>query len=477
MEGFNVFRNSKSVYKINKKTLNGVSYLVVPVVMMVEGVHTGSQGAVYHSIDELGKFPASWNGIPVVINHPQDTNGNYISANSPNVKNVGVVYNTYVDEDKLKGEVWIDESKISEQSPITLGYLRQGKPLDVSVGVFTDNEQTEGEWNGETYISIAKNHRPDHLALLPGEQGACSWDDGCGIRVNSSDTKKQKDVKIMLNKDDPNFMDLLVANVIGKSATTPLQTNALNYSEIIRAVQIALNAMDERSSNESNVYSYHYAVEIYSDFVVYEVSSQTGTVYYKSTYQINDDGSATIGSERTKVRKEVKYVQTNKKEETHMANKSSCCLAKIEQLITNATTKFTEDDKEWLLSLDESTIDKLFPNQINANSAPVDEAQVIQTFKNTLQKEDDFLGLMPDDIKTKFAAGIALHTEKRKNLIDSIIANTASGTWEENELNQMSDSTLEKIAKSAIKPDYSGVVSANASGTQPKGVEILLPIV
>ena len=32
------------------------AHLVVPVVMMVEGVHNGSMGPIYHSIAELGKY-------------------------------------------------------------------------------------------------------------------------------------------------------------------------------------------------------------------------------------------------------------------------------------------------------------------------------------------------------------------------------------------------------------------------------------
>lgn len=468
MEGFNVFRNSKSVYKINKKTLDGVSYLVVPVVMMVEGVHAGSQGAVYHSIDELGKYPASWNGIPVTIYHPQE-DGNYISANSPDVPNVGKVYNTYVDGDKLKGEVWIAESKISEQSPLTLAYIRQGKPLDVSVGVFTDNEQTEGEWNGEQYLAIARNHRPDHLALLPGESGACSWDDGCGIRVNSSQTKNKTNENMNLSKDDEGFMDKLVANVLQNSST--LQINSVNYSELIRQIQSAINALDVRSTEQNSAYSYHYAVEIYSDYVIYEKSEQSGTTYYKQGYSVNDDGTVSLNNDAAKVKREIKYVQINK--EVKKMEKSTCCLAKIEKLINNAATHFTDADKEWLLSLDESTIDKLVPREVGVNADVT--AQAIQTFKNTLQTEDDFLNLMPTGMKEKFNAGLALHTEKRKNLVETIIANSVKDTWVETDLTVMTDSMLEKIAKNTVKADYSGNVSVTTNAATKDEPEVMLP--
>lgn len=43
---------------------------------------------------------------------------------------------------------------------------------------------------------IARNLNPDHLALLPGGTGACSWEDGCGVRANErKDLKMADDAK------------------------------------------------------------------------------------------------------------------------------------------------------------------------------------------------------------------------------------------------------------------------------------------
>ena len=175
-------------YTIRTETHQGKKHLVVPVIMMVEGVHAGSHGPLLHLAEDLGRFPEAWNGIPIAIDHPADGE-QFISANSPNVidrQTVGRVYNTQMAEGKLKAEAWIEEEKISRLSPAALGYIRQGHPLDVSVGVFTEDEMSSGVWNNESYDGIARNHRPDHLALLPGGQGACSWEDGCGIRANEA---------------------------------------------------------------------------------------------------------------------------------------------------------------------------------------------------------------------------------------------------------------------------------------------------
>jgi hypothetical protein len=167
---------------------NNESFYVVPVIMMVEGVHNGSHGPIFHSINELGKITGAWNGIPVTIGHPFDEYGEFVSANSPEILDewsVGKIFNTFVEDEKLKAEAWLNIEKLKKVSYETFQAIQLGKILEVSVGIFSDEDYQEGDWNEEHYIAVAKNHRPDHLALLPGEIGACSIDDGCGVRVNS----------------------------------------------------------------------------------------------------------------------------------------------------------------------------------------------------------------------------------------------------------------------------------------------------
>lgn len=197
-----------SVIEWNKK-----EYIVVPVVMMVEGVHHGSRGPVYHNPDELGRIEASWNGIPVTISHPINDEQQFISANSPNVLekySVGTIFNTHLEDGKLKAEAWLDVQRLTAVSPETLDKVRKGEIIEVSVGIFNDEDEVEGDWNNEHYIAVAKNYRPDHLALLPGEVGACSVADGCGVRVNT-EVKIKKEEKVMCEKC-PEKVDMLIAN-------------------------------------------------------------------------------------------------------------------------------------------------------------------------------------------------------------------------------------------------------------------------
>ena len=142
----------EAVYTPVTKYWEGNEYIVVPVVMMVEGVHNGSRGSVFHSANELAQSVPKWDGMPVTISHPQ-INGEFVSANSENVYascGVGHVSNAYMDGTKLKAEAWLSVQKLLALSPETLAMVRSGKILEVSVGLFTEETNTTGVWNGET---------------------------------------------------------------------------------------------------------------------------------------------------------------------------------------------------------------------------------------------------------------------------------------------------------------------------------------
>jgi hypothetical protein len=96
--------------------------------------------------------------------------------------------------EKLKGETWFDierTKKIDKDLPQEqriINRLRNGQPVEVSTGLYTDNEPAPqgANFRGKPYTHIARNYRPDHLAILPNQTGACSVNDGCGVLVNAN---------------------------------------------------------------------------------------------------------------------------------------------------------------------------------------------------------------------------------------------------------------------------------------------------
>ena len=444
-------------YTIRTETHQGVKHLVVPVIMLKEGVHNGSAGPLLHTQEELGKFPAAWNGIPVSIGHPEE-NGQPVSANSPKVIDqsvIGRVYNSKMEDGKLKGEVWADAEKLKQLSPLAYAYIMQQKPLDVSVGVFSDDEPATGEWNGENYTAIARNYRPDHLALLPDAVGACSWRDGCGIRVNAE-----------------------------------------GLLEAINLIRDKLYSLDTDTDS-------YYLEEVYDDGTfIYRKEKDGKAKYYKRTYQIKD-GGVQFGNDEEEVEKEIKYrkVVTMKQTEN---NTGDIMMNKVKELLTIAPSVYTEDDKEWLEKLEEEHVDKLIicaktKEVVEAEKTKAEEkitaleGEIAELKKGTPQINEEvamkilkekvsdiktFEELLSDELKKQFNYGQKLYETHRQELIQHILNNQAEKVWDEESLKKKDDDDLQKTADSIKKPVFyegaSGGFSVNTDEEIlfPPGIEV-----
>ena len=469
-------------YTIRTETHQGKKHLVVPVIMMVEGVHNGSHGPLLHLAEDLGRFPESWNGMPISIEHPEEGD-HFVSANSPNVidrQTVGRVYNTQIMDGKLKAEAWIEEEKINQISPVALGYIRQGRPLDVSVGVFTEDEMIPGVWNSEPYDGIAKNHRPDHLALLPGGQGACSWQDGCGIRAN----EKKKDQP----EGGRNSVELLKAmKELSLAGYSAVQINEQGYKEIISTLQSKLDRMDDDVKM-------HFLQEVYDDYCIYEVRSRAdggGNSLYRRNYRKAQDNSIEFTGESVAVQRKVEYVTMQKGDLKTMSDKDKkgkCpkCIEKAGLLIQNKHSTFVEADREWLEALEEPCLDKMLAMQKKdepqktepekkEDPPQINKEQAIQALRDGLKTPEDFIGVMPEEMRDQMRSGLKLHQEKKAELIRTITdhAKDKEGFYTEDELKAMSMIDLQRLASMIpVKTDYTlngGGVNTNEEKVEPLG--------
>jgi hypothetical protein len=173
--------------KYPTKNLEGRPCIVVPCVLGVEGVWNGSQGSLMYPATELASSANHWNGKPVVVYHPNMNTG---IAGNPSVfshQKVGTLFNARFDRKSraLKAEAWIDPQRAAAVDPRVLEAIRNGEAMEVSTGLFTENEPVSGAFKGRGYVAVARNHRPDHLALLPDQVGACSVAMGAGLCRNA----------------------------------------------------------------------------------------------------------------------------------------------------------------------------------------------------------------------------------------------------------------------------------------------------
>lgn len=161
-------------------------HFVVPVVMLTEGVHSGSNGPLYYPPQELKRSVPHWNGKPVVVYHPELYN-QPIAAAEPGVHNrqkIGTVFNTRFDGFKLSAEAWIDAERVRKVDSRVAEAIQSRRIVEVSTGVYSQHEYAPGAWKGERYEYIARHYVPDHLAVLPDQKGACSISDGAGLCRN-----------------------------------------------------------------------------------------------------------------------------------------------------------------------------------------------------------------------------------------------------------------------------------------------------
>jgi hypothetical protein len=223
----------KLTQKINLKTqdikydkIDGVNYLIVPAVMLMETV---VNGALVKANELLAE---TWNGVPVTVDHPHDGQGNYLSANSPKIIEkfaIGTVFNARVEDKKLKAEVWIDVNKANKKFPDFINKLTEdGSIMEVSTGYFAQDKSTTGTFNDKNYDTEHFDIKPDHFALLPNCEGACSVEAGCGIRANDQ-AKETDGLKALF--------DGMIKN-IGLGTEAVKENNKLNAKNVVDTIPI-----------------------------------------------------------------------------------------------------------------------------------------------------------------------------------------------------------------------------------------------
>ena len=494
---------STAIYTIRRQHLAGKPHIIVPVVMMVEGVHSGSHGAILHYAAELEKSFKAWEGIPVTIMHPE-VNGRNVSANSPGVSVVGFVFNAHMDGTKLRAEAWLDEQKLVAISPLASAYISQGRPLDVSIGVYTEEEPVQGEWNGEYYIAIARNHIPDHLALLPGETGACSWNDGCGVRANKKGGVINKQIQLITLKKKGND-EMTNDEIMEEKAQSllSLQVNRLSINDRLQALSRLVDAMDVKGA-DGNLIIYHILEEAYDEYVIYRkveagpVPVQGSPEYFKQAYQVTAENEISFVDSPVKVRKEVNFIQinsepqvkrtifSNNKNENQMTETPSpCVIKKVDELIANSLLQFTPADKEWLLTVHEVRLDRMTPKEVAP--PPVTAEQVTEYLQTNCKTVEEVITLMPAEMKGRVTDALTLQDSSRHKLIETIVTNASKGTWTKDELSTMSLEMLTKIYKTVqvntINAEDNNVFDFSAMGNlatnrNPKSTDsddVLLP--
>jgi len=170
---------------IRREQHNGREHIVVPSFTLPDGVVMNN--GLYPK-EEIDKAYAGLEGTLAPLSHPM-VDGDYVSARQPeaiNAYHVGA-WNRNVQRvgNRVSIEKWIDVefAKNSESGRALLEAIDKQEPIHTSTGIFLDREMTP---NADGYGWIARNMQFDHDAILIGETGAATPEDGVGMMVNKT---------------------------------------------------------------------------------------------------------------------------------------------------------------------------------------------------------------------------------------------------------------------------------------------------
>lgn len=270
---------------IRNDVYEGRDYIVAPVVMMVGNAvirSMGSRGPEYVPLTELMRAPDGWNGRPVVLNHPVNSNGGPELANSPKIleaNRFGYIFHAAVVNGKLTAEMWLDPARAKEVGHDAIRFVERvqaGEIADVSVGALVAVEETSGTTaSGQKYEYIWHDLVPDHLAALPeGVPGACSVELGCGTpRAAAQATPVEVPIMNM-------FQQLLAMAASPDKGESDSETRGM-LSNALRAVEPGFDSV--------------YEVYPASSTVIYLTCPEDKYLWKRRKYSTNADGTATLG--------------------------------------------------------------------------------------------------------------------------------------------------------------------------------------
>ena len=456
---------------IRRDTLDGEEYLVIPTVLICEGVHNN---ALYPA-EELAKYPDAWNGRPVCIvpetGHPEDEEGRAITANSPDLKEkvtVGQLFNTEWMSPKLHSEAWVSIKKLMEVEggADVLKMLEEDKNVEVSTGLFTDDIDEEGDWNGEKYDAIAVNHRPDHLVLLPFSKGACSWNDGAGMpRINKEEDKTS------------------VKELKDKAAELGLAVLELSHDDI----RTSLIRLLREGIGESNSV---WVREVFDNEVVFEKEVDGVLKLLKQSYSVNAKEEVSLEGDPVEVVVKTEFVPvtTNASPKSNKGGTGMDREARIKAL-AEKVTDLSEEDRKLLLNIKD---DQQFERTCKAMEAGVEDpkknaeeeaaakkkeeeaaaAKAAEEAKTNKAKEKDedkpktleeTLAEMPPEMAAMTRRAVARENAYKDQLVTELKANERCGFTEE-QLRAKDVDELETLADMAdVEVDYSGIASGDLS--------------
>ena len=198
-------RTTANLTGIRKERRNGRDKIIVPSATLPDGV---VMNGIIYPAEEIEKGFMSLNNTYAPLGHPT-VNGMFVSASDPEGINIGWIGAHNENVRRENGRVLLDKvidvarANESVGGRSVLEAIEKGTPIHTSTGLFCDLEAS----TDDAYEFIARNMAFDHDAILLGEDGAATPDQGVGMMVNAKGEESQIDVINSVFEDFEREMD------------------------------------------------------------------------------------------------------------------------------------------------------------------------------------------------------------------------------------------------------------------------------
>jgi hypothetical protein len=345
--------NSKKITRSgNRITLRDVVPIVDDIVM----------NGILYPAQEVKAATASLNSVPMPMGHPQDANGNYISASSGeallNDYAGAIATNARHSDGRSLIDVVINiDQANAHKDGIELVKRAEAAmsgetiaPIHISTGVMLTKTQMEGNSKGKAYKSVASNMSYDHVAILLHQEGAGTPSEGVGMYLNAAGESEPVDTAYLVaNETQPRGILKWIASLFGNSSD-------VSFDQITSALQQAIGGYDGNK----------WVQEVYDKYFIY----RDGEKLYRQDYVIDSENVVQLLGSVIEVKREVEYKTINTKKVDHMKESIIAAL--------NAAGIATEGkDEAALLSAYNALVTKPVSDKLTAANSKIAEFEQV----------------------------------------------------------------------------------------------------
>lgn len=180
---------------IRRERRNGRDYIIVPSATLPDNI---VMNRVRYPADEIEKGYASLENTPAPLGHP-DIEGQFVSAKDPEGLARGWIGAWNRNVRRENGRVFIDKvidvatAMQLEGGKAVLSAIEKGEPIHTSTGLYAIMTATTNDADADF---VASELEFDHDAILLGEEGAATPDQGVGMLVNKA-VRDGKEIEVI----------------------------------------------------------------------------------------------------------------------------------------------------------------------------------------------------------------------------------------------------------------------------------------